>query len=213
MKQSESIAKLSAALVAAQTDIHNLKPDKEGYGYNYVDLSTILDTVKPVLKKHKLAVTQFPCGDVGNVGVSTVLLHESGEFIQQDFVMPLPQLAKMNAAQAAGAVITYARRYSMAAVLGIASDEDIDAATPKSSQSHEKPPQSHSSAATELKSKIIAKLKSATDEKLFSKEEFTKHFNEIQKMTDEVRLQKSLDNLESAIADRRTKQQEELAVI
>ena len=53
-------------------------------------------------------------------------MHNSGEYIQSEFVMPLPSLTSANVTQQAGAGITYARRYALAAVLRIAADEDTD---------------------------------------------------------------------------------------
>lgn len=210
MTHSESIAKITAALVAAQTEIKNMKPEKEGYGYNYVDLPSIIDQVKPVLKKHKLAVTQFPCGSNGAVGVSTILVHESGEFISNDFVMPLPKLAKMNDAQAAGAVITYARRYALSAVLNLTADEDIDAATPKASQTYEKAPESDSGELDDIKQVLVSKLKSGGDEGLFPQDVMIAKLQQIDEISSVESAKKTLKNLNSAIEQRRD---EMLAVI
>lgn len=198
MERSESIAKVAAALVAAQTEIKNMAPNKEGYGYKYVDFAEIIDATKPVLQKHKLVITQFPVGDVGNVGVKTILAHESGEFIANDFVMPLPQLAKMNPAQAAGAVITYARRYAVSAVLGIASDEDVDAA-PESTQKRQEPSKIDP---TKVRDSMVMKLKEAADRGLYTQEEFEQSFDFIATLKGADEIMKASKRLDDAIKQR-----------
>ena len=93
------------------------------FGSKYADLAEVLDTVKPTLAKHGFAVTQFPAyaPNEGVVVVETVLLHRSGEYIAGAVGVPL---GGKKDAQAVGSAITYARRYSLAAVLGISQDDD-----------------------------------------------------------------------------------------
>ena len=64
---------------------------------------------------------------IKSLGVITVLVHESGQFVRARFLMPIPSLSSTNVTQDAGAAITYARRYALSAVLGVASDDDTDA--------------------------------------------------------------------------------------
>lgn len=116
---------LAKALSNLMGDVENVSKDKQGYGYKYADLAQILSEVRPLLQKHGLAVCQLPVStNDGMVGVHTMLLHEEGGRIGATCYLPLDTQAKMSAAQQAGSVITYARRYSLAAVLGIAQEDD-----------------------------------------------------------------------------------------
>lgn len=128
MKTSETIGALAAALSAAQGELHNVEKNKEGYGYNYADIAAILDVARPILSRHGLSVVQFPQNSVGGISVTTRLMHGSGEWLEDSISMPVEEAKNLSAAQACGVVITYCRRYSLAAVLGIA-QEDSDAAT------------------------------------------------------------------------------------
>lgn len=123
MNQSASIAKVAAAFVAAQSELGHAPKDSTNphFKSKYADLATVIETVRPVLAKHKLAVLQrsLPC-DSG-IRLQTVLLHESGEYIA-DEGMHSP-LQKQDA-QAVGSATTYLRRYGLAALLGVAQDDD-----------------------------------------------------------------------------------------
>lgn len=132
MQHSETIANLSKALVEAQLELDNPGKNKQGYGYAYADLASIIDQVKPVLAKHKLTVIQTPSQtDNGKIGVTTMLIHESGEYIAGTIELPIPDMKSANVTQQAGAAYTYARRYALTGVLGISADEDTDGATVK----------------------------------------------------------------------------------
>lgn len=128
MRQSESIAKLAYALTRAQEELPLIKRESVNpfYKSKYADLPTIFDAIRPVLAKHKLAVLQGGDGaDTTRLGVSTMLLHESGEFIEYTFPMP----CTMEDPQKAGSAITYGRRYGLQSILGIAAEEDDDGNT------------------------------------------------------------------------------------
>jgi hypothetical protein len=125
------VTELEKALVAAQADLQNPPktstarvPTKSGgsFSYTYAPLPEILDAVRPALFRHGLVLAQDVVGEGGYVGVSTHLIHESGERLISGPVM-LPATDP----QQAGAIITYLRRYSVCAILGIAADEDTDA--------------------------------------------------------------------------------------
>lgn len=125
MKTSESIANISAALVQFQSEVKN--PEKKGvnphFKSKYAELDEIINTIRPTLEKHGLAFIQNPVQSDGQVGVYTVLIHKSGEFIQFDPVM-IP-LQKATPHQV-GSALTYAKRYSLSSALGIATEEDKD---------------------------------------------------------------------------------------
>jgi len=125
MKTSESIANIAAALVGFQSEVAN--PEKKGinphFKSKYAELDEIINTIRPTLEKNGLAFIQNPIHEDGKVGVYTLLIHKSGEFIQFDPVM-IP-LQKATPHQV-GAALTYAKRYSLGAALGLATEEDKD---------------------------------------------------------------------------------------
>ena len=118
-------AKVCAALVAAQADLRNPPKDKTAntgtYSYKYADLASILDLVRPILAKHGLAIAQDVVMEDGRLLIYTRLIHSSGECL--DFG-PLAGSVGTSWQQTGGG-ITYARRYALQAILGIAADEDI----------------------------------------------------------------------------------------
>lgn len=128
MNHTESIAKLAEALSRAQAEMHAAKFNATNpfLKNKYADLGSIIDTSKPVLGKHGLAVTQLTFNDGDRVGVETVLTHASGEWLSTQFSLPLADEKGKSNAQVAGSIITYLRRYSLAAILGMYSDEDTD---------------------------------------------------------------------------------------
>lgn len=123
-RQSESIAKLAQAFVQAQAELDNVTASSVNphFRSNYADLATILTAVKPVLAKFKLAVLQTPTVDEqGRQNITTTLLHESGEYIEGDYLIIAKDLTDP---QKIGSGVTYARRYSLNAILNIASEDD-----------------------------------------------------------------------------------------
>lgn len=127
MNQSESIKGLLEGLVKAQSEFKTLPKDKEGYGYKYTDLDTVISTVRPILIKHNIGFMQTLTNVNGRDGLTTRLFNTTGEWIEDTFLLPAVTMAKTNAAQNVGAAITYMKRYALCAVLGISSDEDTDA--------------------------------------------------------------------------------------
>ncbi len=129
MKSSESIKNIAGAIVKAQAEVENLYPSSKGYGYDYVPLNKIIDTLKDVLPKHGLAYIQLPFGgQSGNtVGLSTRIVHDSGEWIEETAEFPVTDMKGVNATQKAGAAITYFRRYALLSAFGITGDKDVDA--------------------------------------------------------------------------------------
>lgn len=128
MKSSESIKNIASAIVKAQAEVENLYPSSKGYGYDYVPLNKIIDTLKTVLPKHGLAYIQLPFGgQSGNtVGLSTRIVHDSGEWIEETAEFPVTDMKGVNATQKAGAAITYFRRYALLSAFGITGDKDVD---------------------------------------------------------------------------------------
>lgn len=115
--------------IEAQADFETLPKDKQGYGYKYTDWDTVISKVRPILKKHELGFTQLLDTKDGKNGITTRVFSSSGGFIESWVTIPDITIAKANAAQNFGASITYMKRYALCAMLGISSDEDIDAET------------------------------------------------------------------------------------
>ena len=115
---------LNSALVAALGELRNLAKDKVNphFKSKFTSLDSILDATRPVLSKHGLAMSQEPCFEDGMAGVVTRIIHAGGESRESRLLLPL----RDQSPQGAGGAITYARRYSAAAILGITSDEDLD---------------------------------------------------------------------------------------
>lgn len=123
MSTSDTIGALATALVAAQADMANATVNRENSHFKnrYADLAAIRDATLPALNKNGLAIIQTTqIIDAGAVLV-TRLAHKSGEWIEGTY--PLPTGV---APQVLGSALTYARRYSWAAVCGVASEEDDD---------------------------------------------------------------------------------------
>jgi hypothetical protein len=125
MQKSESIAELAKALASFQAEVKNPPntADNPFYKSKYAPLQDVLNVVRPLLSKHGLSILQIPSSDGETVSVTTLLMHSSGEWIQTD---PLVLKTDKPTAQGAGSAITYARRYSLSAVLGISSEDDDD---------------------------------------------------------------------------------------
>jgi hypothetical protein len=129
--QSESIAKLAEALSKAQGELQPLakgrkaeiegKEGKRGYSYGYADLADVIDCYRPALSKYGLSVIQPMEVHEGHIVLVTRLMHSSGEWIDSRFPLQVYQRA-----QEQGSAITYARRYAVTALLGIAAEEDDD---------------------------------------------------------------------------------------
>lgn len=127
---SEKVDILFASLVEAQSEFPQIGKDAKNSfgGYKFATLQNVMNSTLPILNKHGLFVSQQPTNnDMHGIGVVTIIGHGSGQWMQHSYTMPLIENKKMNSAQEAGSVITYARRYALAAALGIVIDEDTDA--------------------------------------------------------------------------------------
>src|ERR1700674_5464160 len=137
-RSSESIASLAAALAKAQMMLTNPEKsltatvgsdryDEPGRTFRYAPLSSGLDIVRKALGQHEIATVQTTAIDQATQAVSltTVLAHSSGEWIASDW--PVCALSEMAAPRRMGAALTYARRYALFTLVGIAGEEDLDA--------------------------------------------------------------------------------------
>lgn len=120
---------IAAALVAIQKELHNpkanqtaqVKTEKGNFSYDYADLDTILKEIRPIASSHGLAISFDPVTSDRLITVHLDLIHESGASLRSSMSWASP-----TDIQKAGGVITYLRRYLLAARLGIAIDKDDD---------------------------------------------------------------------------------------
>ena len=136
MNKSESIVKLAEATALAQAEMPPVKFNSTNpfLKNKYADLGAIIETSQPVLAKYGLSVSQLVYSEGDQVGVETILMHKSGEWISTKISLaPADEKGKSNA-QLAGSNVTYLRRYSLAAILNMYADEDGDGNKPQVKQ-------------------------------------------------------------------------------
>jgi hypothetical protein len=136
-RSSESIAAIATALAKAQIELSNPEKAMVGTVYNnrsdspqsfrYASLSSGLDIVRKTLGGQQIAVAQTTDIDRANgtINLTTVLLHTSGEWISSDW--PVCRISEISAPRRMGASLTYARRYALFTMVGIAGEDDLDA--------------------------------------------------------------------------------------
>lgn len=124
VRKSESVAALAGALAKAQGAMEAASKDRKNphFGQKYATLASIWDACRAPLAANGLAVVQLPSMSESQLTVETHLLHESGEYIVSTLTMPVDKLT----AQGVGTAITYGRRYALAAMVGVAPDDDDD---------------------------------------------------------------------------------------
>lgn len=140
MERSESIAKLAEALAKAQGEIEGAKKGKENphFRSKYADLDSTWEACRKPLSAHGLSVVQLPFDCDGKIGVETLLMHESGEWIKGNISVKMTQETNP---QNAGSILTYLRRYSLQGAVGIApEDDDGNAAAGKAAPVDNAPP-------------------------------------------------------------------------
>lgn len=138
MNKSDSITELAKAMSLAQGSMGAAHKGANNpfFKSKYANLGSVIEAVKEPFSSNGLSYVQFPIEDGGRVGVETILMHESGEWISNKFTV---QLSKQDA-QGAGSAITYCRRYGLQAVAGIPSeDDDGNAASPQAKSNNQAP--------------------------------------------------------------------------
>lgn len=139
MRYSETLASIASALAQIQAEIKNPIKNQVNNGVQgapkYANLEdTLQDYVRPICSKYGVSIYQsIKTTEDGKVGVCTVLLHKSGEYIESDYVycdvvIPTNNSGRkiLTEGQATGVCVTYLRRYSLNAALGINGDKDTD---------------------------------------------------------------------------------------
>jgi len=141
MQRSDEINELAAALAKAQSEIRGAVKDANNSHFrsDYATLQSVWDACREPLTKHGLSIVQAPGNDEnGNVTVETMLLHSSGQWMSSVLACK-PQKQD---AQGLGSVVTYLRRYALAAVGGIAqADDDGEAGSGRGAAPSQAPPQ------------------------------------------------------------------------
>jgi hypothetical protein len=139
MKKSESIKEIATAFALFQAEVTD--PSKGGdnphFKSKFVELNDLLMSVRPVLSRNGLSIMQEPSGNGQDITISTILLHNSGEWMEFE---PLTLKAAKADPQGAGSAITYGRRYALSSILGVAWDEDDDGNKASQSAGKEKQP-------------------------------------------------------------------------
>lgn len=153
MQRSATTAAISPALVKALGAIKGAAKDRKNphFKNDYATLESVIEASRDILAENGLCVIQgLGAVEAGRLAVTTTLLHESGEWMESEFQMPL---AKMDP-QGTGSAATYARRYALMAVLNIAAvDDDGEAATDRGNNTE--------ALALKLASELLAGCKTA----------------------------------------------------
>ena len=137
-RSSDSIGAIAAALAKAQAELTNPEksligiigpssPREPGRAFRYAPLSSGLEVMRKSLGRHSIAIVQSTAIDkeAGLIRLNTVLAHESGEWVSSEW--PVCPIADIASPQRMGAALTYARRYTLFTLVGIAGEDDLDA--------------------------------------------------------------------------------------
>jgi hypothetical protein len=137
-RSSDTIATIAAALAKAQLELTNPEkslvatirspfPREADRTFRYAPLSTGLEIVRKSLGRHEIAVIQSTeiDNEAGLLRLTTILAHSSGEWVCSEW--PVCQIGDIASAQRMGAALTYARRYALFTLIGIAGEDDLDA--------------------------------------------------------------------------------------
>src|ERR1700730_9684559 len=136
-RSSESIGTIAGALAKAQAELINPEksltatirspfPREADRTFRYASLSSGLDIVRKALGKHEIATVQTTAIDeAGLIRLTTILAHSSGEWVSSDW--PVCPVSETAVPHRMGAALTYARRYALFTLVGIAGEDDLDA--------------------------------------------------------------------------------------
>lgn len=122
MEKSSSIIEIAKALHLAQGEMSGAKKGAANpfFKSKYADMNSVVDAVREPFCNNGLSYSQFPIYQDGFAGVTTILMHISGEWLQDSLVLPVVKKDP----QAVGSAITYARRYALQSIAGIPSEDD-----------------------------------------------------------------------------------------
>jgi hypothetical protein len=125
IRHSNTMGKLAGALAKAQLEFKAVlkQNDNPAFRSKYADLATVIEATQQALALQEVVVIQSPTTRGKDLTLTTLLLHSSGEWIASDLTMPATMRERFDA-QSVGSAISYARRYSLQAVLGVAGEDD-----------------------------------------------------------------------------------------
>lgn len=132
---SADISELAAALAEAQAELSPAAKNAQNphLKNRYADIAAVYEAIRETLPKHGLSVSQIILPHESKARVRTLLMHKSGQWLASECLMPLD---RNGGPQGMGSAITYARRYSLSAIVGVVSedDDDAEAAQPRRQQ-------------------------------------------------------------------------------
>ena len=116
---------IAKAIAKAQSEIQNVTKDAKNphFKSQYASLAAVLDVVRPIFSKHGVCIVQLPISNEGQIGLKTMMIHDSGQSVESIISLPMMNVGR-NVAQEAGSIITYLRRYTLAAMAGVAQEDD-----------------------------------------------------------------------------------------
>jgi hypothetical protein len=158
---SEKIDALGLALSKAQSVMENVSKDKQGYGYKYADLASVLTAIRKPLSDNGLSISQLVTAEVDKHILITLLMHESGQWLKSKFYIENVVMKQCNSLQQIGAGITYTRRYALSAIVGLSQEDDDAQSVPKIKREEE---------LQEKEEKIKELLNLCTEHKISAKE-------------------------------------------
>ena len=128
MKTSNEFDKIAQAMVMARPLVGSAKIDSTNpfLKNKYASLESVQRAIGPALEATGLTIVQLPTTIDGQMGLCTRIIHESGQWLEDTVVMDVGTEKGKSAAQVAGSIISYFRRYAQAAAFGVVSDEDND---------------------------------------------------------------------------------------
>lgn len=198
---------LSAALAAAQLSMSNVQRDRQNphFKSSYATLGAVRDVVIPALAEQGIAVVQMPGSEDGRVTIRTVLLYDGGEY-DCGTIGTVADSRGGNAAQAVGSALTYLRRYALAAVAGVAPEDDdgnASSAPPRRPAPQRPPARQKEDVFGILRERLREAFGSAEDPKAFNQAEemawaiHGKGINAVFKTSDPAEAVALLDALEA----------------
>ena len=132
---SAEIGEIASALASAQAELSPAAKNAQNphLKNRYADIAAVYEAIRETLPKHGLSVSQIIMPHESKARVRTLLMHKSGQWLASECLMPLD---RNGGPQGMGSAITYARRYSLSAIVGVVSedDDDAEAAQPRRQQ-------------------------------------------------------------------------------
>lgn len=134
MNKSEQINELACSLSKFQGDVTDAVKDTKAFSHRYAELTQMLSIARPLLSRHGLSVSQLPYTDNSKVGLETVLMHTSGQYLSTSLVIDVLEAKGMNTCQRIGSTLSYLRKYAYMSILGFTQrgeDDDAESAEEK----------------------------------------------------------------------------------